>query len=293
MSKLSPTNLKSVQRRKKNEGKMSDIDVALDLLFRIVPIIVAVVALVYVIKQRGVVKKELLRKKYLENALTNLKESIKILKKAKIIGESENNVETDSWEDEEMSDAALTLRDFAKGTKKTTLFISYRFGIISEKDNIFKVKAIRDLNADGKNQLVYTLHDTSEKGFLISAEIGLEKYEELIASIPLYCFEKFLNRITKVMEKLLLYEEIYESINPNSIDNLRQFLDETACLILKVLRNKKTVEVDSEKLSTTKEVIQFLNKNLVNYSKFAIRLTKLSEILADLEDMCKQLFLKI
>ena len=62
---------------------MSDFDLALDLLLKVVPIIVAFVALIYAVLQRGVVKREISKKKYLELSLTNLNEQIATLQRIK------------------------------------------------------------------------------------------------------------------------------------------------------------------------------------------------------------------
>lgn len=147
--------------------------------------------------------------------------------------------------------------------------------------------------SDYDSEWFVTLMKSEFEYVFVESDITIEGIE------PSYCndipldFNFALHWIRKATVALQKYQEVYESISPTSITELNQFFEETAKAIFEVIRKPKKIEVDLDSFSTTDELTIFLINQITNFSEIEPKFSRVQEIVNELNEARKQLFLKI
>lgn len=109
----------------------------IDILMLVVPTTIALISLAYVMKQRATVKSELTKKRYLENAQSNLNEAIKSLRQLGVpsIRDISGGYETfgDIYNDLMMVLSEILRASFNLNKKEIPLEVSYELRDLGER----------------------------------------------------------------------------------------------------------------------------------------------------------------
>jgi len=265
----------------------------------IIPNLVALVSLIYAIKQRNIVKREISRKRYLESALSNLNEVIQSLKLIKIPCLSDLDGLRGEFEDT-LFDAEVIVSEILRASfetkkKKINLDISYRLfdlGERSKKSSEIAPRVIENFDELEPKWFFDLLH--SDKAFILESNTKIQGYERKICNeLSFTEFKFFIYKLIRAKQKLSKYEEVYESISPNCLNNLNRLIKEVTEEIFKTISKPKTVQIDLDKFSTTDEIMKFLIEEVLNYSTLTQKLSRISEIISELTEARKELFLKV
>lgn len=277
-----------------------ELNLLLDILKIGVPTVIALASLIYVIKQRNVVKSALSKKRYLESALSNLNGAIESLRNINIT-HNLNSIESyEVWGDttnDVVSLVADILRaSFNLKTKNIVLDVSYYAeGQRKEQTGFtstFKGGGEGFFGVEEAQTFVDTLRTYSVR---IDSKTSIANFErfwrgnDLSFSILMSGFEE----LKEAKEKLLAYEEVYESLCPHVIRKLNQIIDNIAEGILEAIRKSKHIELDLQEFSEVRGIMIYLLEEILQYSKIAKEFSEVSELISELTEARKELFLKI
>lgn len=265
----------------------------IDILLKIVPIIIAGVSLIYVIIQRRIVKRELMKKKYLENALTNLNEGLTLLNKIFITPNVDHAELVDTYNDAEMVVWDIIRIHYDFKVKEFVLDISYRLRYY-EGEKISSETRVEVYNfADYKVKWFIDLIN-SGKLLFIQSDIRIRKYQRHVGNeITFHDFIWALQCLNNVKVELAKFEEVYDSISPNCVKKVNNLFEELAKAVFDVFSQPNEMEIDLDRFSNTDEICRFLIEETLNFSEIAKKFSKVSEIISELSETRKQLFLKI
>ena len=268
----------------------------LEALKWVVPTLIAVISLVYVIKQRNVVKKEISRKRYLENALSNLNAVIESLRSIRILDVKKSN-DYEEWEDTATDIYALTsellIASFDLKTKKILMNISYTAEAWEKSLKKSKVGEIKTTPL-GLNNLESFLNVLRSSFVVIETEVNIGNAERRSTNSPDFnhvnCDAKIL---ADALEALNRFEEVYESLSPYCVNNVKQVFEQVATEIFLTVNQPKTIELELTKFQSSDEISEHLCKEILNYPRIADKLSKVSELISDLIEARTELFKKV
>jgi hypothetical protein len=273
----------------------------IDALKWVVPTLIALGSLIYAIKQRNIVKKEISKKRYLENALSNLKEAIGYLERIKM-----PNLSTDSDLKEEVGEdnsnnlnvliSEILKASFELKKTKFKLTVSYELTDYGKNAKLYSEKDVRKIRDFGELSHEYLIDLIKSGGmFYIETDTDIPDYQrEIVNEIDFNDFKFSLEFIWKAINILSKYEEVYNSISPDSVKNAKRLVEEISSEILQVISTPKEISVDLSKFSKTKEIARYLFENSLNYSPIAHKISEgVSSLVSNLTEVRRQLFLKI
>lgn len=276
----------------------------MEWVITIVSVIIALASLIYTIiynrKQRMIVEREISKKRYLESALSNLNGVIQSLKLIKIPCLCDLDSLLDSSFEDTYLDADTIVSEILKAgletkKKKINLDVSYRLrelGKRGEENSKTTPRIIEKFNKLDLEWFFNLLH--SDKVFLLESNIKIQDYERRISNeLSFDGFIFIIYELIQAKEKLFKYEDVYESISSDCLDNLNQLIKEVAEEIFKTISKPKTIQIDLNEFSIIDELMRFLIEKILNYSVLAQKLSKISDILSELTKVRKELFLKI
>jgi len=271
----------------------------IDIIKWAIPTFIALVSLIYAIKQRNILKREISRKRYLESALSNLNKVIESLKDIKIPPLS--NIDSlaeelvDSYFAAETITSEVIMASFETKKKKVNLAASYRL-ILWERDKKSSEKTSRVIEKfdEMSPEWLFNLFHSDKTSFFVESCTTIQGYEKrAVNELDFSYFIFSIIRLIEAKKNLSKYEEVYESICPNCLKNLNQLIKEVIEEFFKTISKPKTIQIDLDKFSTIHEIIEFLIEEVLNYSTLTQKLSRIPEIISELTEVRKELFLKI
>ena len=273
----------------------------IDALKWVVPTLIALGSLIYAIKQRNIVKKEISKKRYLENALSNLKEAIGYLEWIKM-----PNLSTDSDLKEEVGEdnsnnlnvliSEILKASFELKKTKFKLTVSYELTNFGKNGKFYSEKDVRKIRDFSELSHEYLIDLIKSGGmFRIETDTDIPDYQrEIVNEIEFNDFTYTLEFIRRAINKLSKYEEVYDSISPDSVKKAERLVEEISSEILQVISTPKEISVDLSKFSKTNEIARYLFENSLNYSPIAHKISEgVSSLVSNLTEVRRELFLKI
>lgn len=273
----------------------------IDALKWVVPTLIAFGSLIYAIKQRNIVKKEISKKRYLEDALSNLKEAIGYLERIKM-----PNLSTDSNLMEEVSEdnsnnldiliSEILKASFELKKTKFKLTVSYELTEYGKEGEFYLEKDVRRIRDFSGLSHEYFIDLIKTDGmFYLETDTNIPDYQREVGNeITFDDFTWSLEFIWKAINTLSKYEEVYDSISPDSVKNAKRLVEEISSEILQVISTPKEISVDLNKFSKTQEIARYLFENSLNYSPIAHKISEgVSSLISNLTEIRRQLFLKI
>jgi hypothetical protein len=302
--KLYHTNLNSTRKSHSNiPTNIKWVEIELDLVAILIALSSATISLVslsYAAKQRNIVKHELVKKHYLENAQTNLTEVIERLRKTELpkIDETCDLRETigDSYWDANVLTQQILIASFESKKTKIMLEVSYElkdYGKTGELDSEAKTKTTSDFSQSSP-KLLYDLFKL-DRAFSIESNTVIPDYQRNLGNeIHLDLLEWGLRNLVFAIDKLTNYEEVYETVSANIMKFAIHLLEETTKEVFKVISEPKKVEVDLRKFSRADDITKYLFETYLNYGHISKMLSQgISELDSKLTEARKELFLRI
>lgn len=272
-----------------------DLNLLVEVLKLIVPSSIALISLIYAIKQRNLVKEGISKKRYLESALSNLNEATKCLE------EIPTNF-TLTEDSDELAEATflafeILTASFELKRKSISLEVSYYLEDLGERNKPYDKREKREIH-DFENYSPQLLIDFIGKGknrtLLLESDariVGFNRiYSNNVEIKPLLWSIEWL---LKAKDTLSSYQVVYENFSPNSIKKLNLLIEEIAEEVLETIRKPKHIEVDLNKLTHMNEIIKYLVDKIGNYSNVAMKISKVSEVISELTEIRKELYSKI
>lgn len=265
-----------------------ELSLILEALKWVVPILIALISLVYAIKQRNVVKKEISKKRYLEDALSNLNAAMETLRTIRILDIKKSN-DYEEWGDTATEFRMLTYEilraSFDLKMRKFVMNISYTANSYDKQTKESKV----DLN-----DLESFLNALRSNRVWIYSHANIANVEmEFMNSPDFHHVTWDVESLVDALEALLKFEEAYESLRPDCVKNVKQAFEDVAKEIFVTVSQPKTIELVLAKFNTTDEISEHLCKEILNYPSLADKLSKVSELLSELSEARKELFMKV
>ena len=277
-----------------------EMDLLIEVLKLVVPSIIALGSLYYAIKQRSLVKGEISKKRYLESALSNLNEAIKSLRSINIprISSLGGGYDlSDAWAD--VSFCAYSVcseifrASFELKKKKIPVEVSYSIRDLGVRPK-FETAAKTIENFDGLDLQWFIDFLQPNRAYMITSHPRISNFEQFtVNDIDFGGFERGIDNLKKALEALLPYEEVFETVSPNSVKKTTELFEELAEEIFKTFSRSKTIEINLEKFGEMNGIIRYLIEQTLNYSRIAEKFSKVSEVISELIEARKELFLKI
>ncbi len=266
--------------------------------------IIALVSLVYAIKQRQVVKSEIEKKRYLENAQTNLTDAINHLRSIMFPDLTdpsralEESLE-DDYDDVNDITEQIVYAGFDSKRTKFTLEVSYEltdYGEISKPSSEREKKRINDFSQLNPKLLAHMLTNLFKKNiFEIYSETVIPDYQRRVVNeISFDLILANLHKLNLAIDKLTNFEEVYETVCPNIIKTATQLFEDISEEIFNVISEPKKVEVDLTRFSKVNDIARYLFETYLNYNHISEKFSKgIFELDSKLTEARKQLFLRI
>jgi hypothetical protein len=265
--------------------------------------IIALASLVYAIKQRQVIKSEIKKKRYLENAQTNLTKAIDHLRSIILPDLTDSNCDLYESLGDDYNDVSVIINQILYAgleSKRTkfTLEVSYELTDYGELHSEKREeRIINDFSQWNPKLLADTLIDLFKRDttFSIKSETVIPDYERRVVNeISFRVFTWELEQLRLAIDKLTNYEEVYETVCPDIIKTATRIFEEISKEIFNVISEPKKVEVDLAKFSKVDDIIRYLFETYLNYNHISEKFSKgISELDSKLTEARKQLFLRI
>ena len=263
--------------------------------------IIALLSLIYAIKQRQVIKKEIEKKRYLENAQTNLTEIINDLRSRKLPDLTDASCDLHESLEDEYNDVStiaeqILRASFESKRTKFTLEVGYGltdFGEMKKHASEKEWKIYDDFSQSSPNLLLDLLR--TNRSFLLSSKTVIPDYQRRIGNeISFHIFMWELRSLKSAVDKLANYEEVYETVCPNITETASRLLEQVCEEIFSVISESKKVEVDLTKFLKVDDIARYLFETYLNYNHISEKFSKgNSELDSKLSEARKQLFLRM
>ncbi len=278
-----------------------ELSLIIAILAFVVSTFIALASLAYAIKQRNVVQKEMSKRRYFESALSNLNEAINSLRSIDSPNILRLNEGYETWGDtynDSFTLAVEVLRaSFELEKKKIPLEVSYRIEHFWERDKP------PDSLANHKIRIIENLDKFDARWFIdyfrvnvisVKAKMNIPNFERFWENeLNFSLITRGLSQLIESAKSLLSYEEVFESISPDSVRRINQLYEEIAEEIFKTICVSKSLVIDLNKFRETNQLMKYLIEEILNYSYISEKFSKLNELISELADARKELFLKI
>lgn len=272
------------------------MEMIIDILKLVVPTVIALVSLAYAIKQRSVVKREISKKRYLEEALSNLNQAIASLKAIQQDITVSDEDSGEKWCDSETIVMDIFRASFDLKKKKITLKVSYVVQDLGERDKPYSESNVREFkNLDiYESQWLVDLVGKTNKAITVESKTQIVDFRRAsLNDLSFFKFVRAAQHLIEIEKALSSFEEVYESVSSDSMKKASQLSQEVVEEIFEVVAKPKNIEIDLESFSETHEIAKYLLEEILNYSHITETFSKVSEIVSELEKARKELFLKI
>jgi hypothetical protein len=277
------------------------LDFVLEALKLAIPTIIALASLIYAIKQRNIVKKEIAKKRYLENAQINLNEAIQRLRNVNLPRLQDQNCDIRESIPDEYNDANMIANDllqayFESKTTRFTLKVTYWLTDLGDLDKEYSKREIKDISDFSKSspKLLIDLLKANKSFWIHSETDILEIQRQFGNSIGFHPITWGIESLWFAIKKLSMYEEVYDTVCPNIVKRVNNLLDEIAEDVFRVISEPKTIEIDLKEFSKTDDIIKHLIDRYLTYIAISEKLSQgISELDSKLTEARKELFLKI
>ena len=256
--------------------------------------IIAILTFVYSRKKWKVLKEQVMRKRYLENALSNLKTVINSLSSIRLPKLEDTHLPdelVDTYTDAYVLASNIVIAGYELKKKKFVLDVSYFASLVQTSENLKRFRRINNIAEYDVDRFIDLIE--SESFITIYSKTKIEGYEPFFSNeISFIDFTRILRLLIHVKNNLVAYAEIYEILSPNLMNKIDQLIKEIAEEILKACKAKK-IEINLEEFSSTHDIARYLLDEYLNYNSLERIVSKISGITSELSDMSKQLFLKL
>jgi len=212
---------------------------------------------------------------------------------------NENYDISDIW-GEACSDAYTIISDILRTSlklkkKKIVLEVSYYIRDLGQRD---------DPKTSGQERIIQNFEElTSEwfvnlfrqnRFFLVKSETRIADFERVrFNELGFHGFTLDIEVLNEAVETLSSYEEVYESVTPDSIKKVNQLFEDITREIFKVICKPKRIVIHLDKFNESDEMLRYLFEEILNYSPIAKKFSKVTELISELTNARKELFLKI
>jgi hypothetical protein len=262
--------------------------------------IIALLSLIYAIKQRQVVKGEIEKKRYLENAQTNLTEIIKQLRSIvfpKLSDDFQEALE-DEYHDANTIAEQILRASFESKKTKFTLEVSYElidFGLIGsgKPDQRKEPRQTSDFSQSSPRLLKDLLE--GGRSFLIESNTTIIDYEPRVKNeIDFHDYIWSLKSLKNAVNMLASYEEVYDAVCPNISKSASQLFEQLSEELFNLISEPKRIELDLTKFSKVDDIARYLFETYLNYNHISQKFSEgVSELDSRLTEARRQLFLRI
>ena len=271
------------------------MDFGLEALKLAIPTTIALVSLVYAIKQRNIVKKEIAKKRYLESAQTNLNEAIQSLRKVNLPCLSDLNRDSDEYNDASIIVNELLQANFESKRTRFTLKVTYELSYPRQLDKEYsesETKSISDFSKSNPELLIDLLKSNRVYIYSKTDIVGFQR--QLGNSIGFSSITWSIDALRFAIGKLSAYEEVYDTVCPSIVKEANHLLKETTEEVSNVVSKSKTIEIDLKEFSRTEDILEHLIDRYLNYNVISEKFSQgISELDSKLTEARKELFLRI
>ena len=272
-----------------------ELDLIIEILKLVVPTVIAVFSLYYAIRQRGVVKREISKKRYLERALSNLNETLKTIERLP------DRIKLDDEDSDEWGEAKFLADDILRASfemkkRQIRLNITYLLEDWGKKGEKMPHLTPRIPLPDKFEPLWLAnfLLRNRDKAIWLETETEIIGFERPSANSPdSVAFLFVLKALIDAIDKLSTFEEVYDSLVLNSVENIRQIYATLSEELLKTIWKNKQVEINLDNFKNAKQVERFLLEEITSYSKLIKKFSEVSEVVSVLKEVRKELFSKV
>jgi len=99
--------------------------------------------------------------------------------------------------------------------------------------------------------------------------------------------------LAKAIDTLLDYEEVYETVSPDSVKKVKRLFEEISTDVFNIIRKPKRIDVDLSEFSETDEILKYLCEQILDYSHIAEKFSQVTDLIEELVEARRELFLKI
>lgn len=274
-----------------------ELDLIIDILMLVVPTIIALISLAYVMKQRSVVKEELSKKRYLENAQSNLNEAIKSLRQVGMpnIRDIHEGYETfgDVYNDFMMVLGEILRANFNLKRKEIHLEVSYELRDLGERSKLSSGSETKEITNFENLDPQWFINFSRTHTFYVNCYPRIRDFEQVWNVMLSSHADWNLGLLAEAMDTLLNYEEVYETVSPDSVKKVKRVFEEISTDMFNVFRKPKSIDVDLSRFSETDEILICLFEQILNYSHIAEKFSQVTDLIDELVEIRKELFLKI
>ena len=267
----------------------------LQVVIPLIPALITILALIY---DRRKWKEEATRKRYLENALSNLKtviNSLSSIRLPKLEDIHLPNELIDTYADAYLLASNIVIAGYELKKKNIILNVSYTASLEQSSENSkYRIRRIKNIGEYDIDQFIYLIK--SANFITIYSETEIEGYEPIFSNviyeISFIDITSRFRRLIRAKNDLATYAEIYETLSPNLMNKIDQLIKEIAKEILKACKAKK-IEINLEEFSSTHDIARYLLNEYLNYNSLERSFSKIFGIISELSNVSKQLFLKL
>jgi len=275
-----------------------ELDLIIDILMLVVPTIIALISLAYVMKQRSLVKEELSKKRYLENAQSNLNEAIKSLRQVSMpnIRDISEGYEIfgDIYNDLMMMLGEILRANFNLNKKEIPLEVSYELRALRERGKPSSEGEKKEITNFENLDPQWFINFCRTHTFYVACYPRIRDFEQVWNVMLTFSrMEWNLHSLAEAMDTLLNYEEVYETVSPDSVKKVKRLFEETSTDMFNVIRKPKSIDVDLSKFSETDEILRYLCEQILDYSHMAEKFSQVTDLIEELVEARRELFLKI
>jgi hypothetical protein len=138
------------------------------------------------------------------------------------------------------------------------------------------------------------LSNDLDKGLILHSDIKIQNFERQLSNdIGLNRWIGLLSNLRNARRKLAEFEDVYNSISPDCVKKLDKLIKEIGEAVFATFSTPKRLEIDLDEITGTDELERLLIEKTMNYSEINKKFLGVSEIVSNLTETRKQLFLKI
>ncbi len=269
------------------------MDWLIELLKWLIPTIIAVIGIVFGIMQRKIAKKEISKKRHLQKALSNLSDVIEIAESLPTWIEFDRTSDIVNDTDTLIND--ILRASFATKKKRLNLEISYFVIDYGDTNTPFdKRYTSKEFSLQKKHNQDWLSNILTKEGrrIRIYTETEIKDYSRYWGNSPDFnAFVWAFRRLLEITNKLSAYEEVYETLACNSLNEFRDTSTELGKALSGLMQQeKRLIEINLDALEDFEMMRDYLWDQIFDYSNLKKIVVKTSGMVPALKKARKELF---